>query len=55
MLFHHNSIRKGLGKKTVNKDQLMKELLKISSEILKYSKPIWKKLKEFKKEKKTIK
>ena len=54
MLFHHNSIRKGLGKKTVNKDQLMKELLKISSEILKYSRPIWKKLEEFKKEKKTI-
>ena len=54
MLFHHNSIRKGLGKKTVNKDQLMKKLLKISSEILKYSRPIWKKLEEFKKEKKTI-
>jgi adenylosuccinate synthase len=54
ILFHHNSIRKGLGKKIVNKDQLMKELLKISSEILKYSKPIWKKLEEFKKEKKTI-
>ena len=54
MLFHHNSIRKGLGKKIVNKDQLMKELLKISSEILKYSKPIWKKLEDFKKEKKTI-
>ena len=54
MLFHHNSIRKGLGKKIVNKDQLMKELLKISEEILKYSKPTWKKLEEFKKEKKTI-
>jgi len=54
MLFHHNSIRKGLGKNTVNKDHLMKELLKISSEILKYSKPTWKKLEEFKKEKKTI-
>lgn len=54
MLFHHNSIRKGLGKKTVNKDKLIKELLKISSEILKYSKPTWKKLEEFKKEKKTI-
>jgi len=52
ILFHHNSIRKGLEKKTVNKDQLMKELLKISSEILKYSKPVWKKLEEFKKEKK---
>jgi len=54
MLFHHNSIRKGLGKKIVNKDQLMKELLKISEEILKYSKPTWKKIEEFKKEKKTI-
>jgi len=54
MLFHHNSIRKGLEKEIVNKDQLMKELLKISSEILKYSNPIWKKLEEFKKEKKTI-
>ena len=54
ILFHHNSIRKGLGKKVVHKDQLMKKLLKISPEILKYSKPIWKKLNEFKKEKKTI-
>ena len=32
----------------------MKELLKISEEILKYSKPTWKKIEEFKKEKKTI-
>jgi len=54
MLFHHNSIRKGLGKKSANKVQLMKELLMISSEILKYSQPIWKKIEEFKKEKKAI-
>ena len=54
MLFHHNSIRKGFGKKIVDKDKLMNDLLKISSKILKYSKPVWKKLEEFKKEKKTI-
>ena len=54
VLFHHNSIRKGLRKEMVNKSQLIKDLLKISEEILKYSKPIWKKLEEFKKVKKTI-
>ena len=54
LLNHHNSIRKGLERKIVDKDQLIKKLLTISSEILKYSKPIWKKLAEFKKEKKTI-
>ena len=54
LLNHHNSIRKGLERKIADKDQLTKRLLTISSEILKYSKPIWKKLAEFKKEKKTI-
>ena len=54
ILFHHNLLRKGLGKKTVDKDQLMKELIKISSKILKFSKPVWKKLKEVKKKNKTI-
>ena len=54
LLNHHNSIRKGLERKIVDKYQLTKKLLTISSEILKYSKPIWKKLAEFKKEKKTI-
>ena len=54
LLVHHNSIRKGLGKKLVDKKGLMKKLDSISSEILKYSKPIWKKIDEFKKEKKTI-
>jgi adenylosuccinate synthase len=52
LLVHHNSIRKGLGKKLVDKKGLMKKLDSISSEILKYSKPIWKKIDEFKKEKK---
>jgi len=54
ILFHHNSIRKGLGKNTINKKKLVGDLLKISSKILKYSKPVWKKIDEFKKKKKTI-
>ena len=36
VLFHHNSIRKGLGKKTVNKEVLMKEIIKISPAILNF-------------------
>ena len=54
ILFHHNTIRKGLRKKQINKRKLMKDLIKISSKILKYSKPVWKKINEFKKKKKTI-
>jgi adenylosuccinate synthase len=54
ILFHHNSIRKGLNQKLVNKKKLLKELNKISSKILKYSKPVWKKINEFKKKKKII-
>jgi adenylosuccinate synthase len=54
ILFHHNSIRKGLGKKTVDKAALMKKLIKISSTILKFSKPVWKKIKELKEKNKTI-
>ena len=54
MLFHHNSIRKSLGKSKIDKRELINNLIKISSKILKYSKPVWKKLEEFKKKKKTI-
>ena len=54
VLFHHNSIRKGLNKKIINKKILMDDLSKISSKVLKYSQPVWKKLEEFKKKKKTI-
>jgi len=53
-LFHHNSIRKGLKKKQINKKKLINDLSKISSKILKYSKPVWKKIDEFKKKNKTI-
>jgi len=54
ILFHHNSIRKGLKKPQLNKKKIIKELSKISFRILKYSKPVWKKIDEFKKKKKTI-
>ena len=54
ILSHHNSIRKSLGKSKINKRKLVNDLAKISSKILKYSKPVWKKLDEFKKKKKII-
>ena len=54
MLFHHQSIRKGLKKSKINKKKLINDLSKISSKILKYSKPVWKKIEKFKKEKKII-
>tara|TARA_B110001452_G_scaffold266862_1_gene274881 strand:+ start:130 stop:1422 length:1293 start_codon:yes stop_codon:yes gene_type:complete len=54
VLIHHNAIRKGLGKKIFEKDKLKKELLQIAPEILKYSKPVWKKIDEFKAQGKKI-
>ena len=54
VLLHHNAIRKGLGKKIYEKKQLKKDLLKIAPEILKFSKPVWLKIDEYKKKKKKI-
>ena len=54
ILFHHDSIRKGLGKNKINKKKLIKDLNKVSFKILKYAQPVWKKIKEFKKKRKTI-
>ncbi len=54
MLFHHNAIRKSLKKNKVNKKKLINNLKKISAKILRYSKPVWKELEEFKKKKKII-
>ena len=54
VLLHHNAIRKGLGKKIFEKKQLKEDLLKIALEILKFSKPVWLKIDEFKKQKKKI-
>ena len=52
VLLHHNAIRKGLGKKIFEKDQLKKDLLKIAPEILKFSQPVWLKIDQFKRQKK---
>ena len=54
VLLHHNAIRKGLGKNVYKKDKLKKDLLKIAPKILKYSKPVWKKIDEFKSQNKKI-
>ena len=54
ILFHNNSIRKGLVLNKINKKKLVRDLGKISNKILKYSQPVWKKIEEFKKRKKTI-
>ncbi len=53
-LIHHNLIRKSLKKNKINKKKLIKDLLKISPKILKYSQPIWKKIEHFKNKNKTI-
>jgi adenylosuccinate synthase len=54
VLTHHNAIRKGLGKEIFEKNKLKNELLEIAPEILKYSKPVWKKIDEFKSKGKKI-
>ena len=53
-MLHHNAVRKGLKKKDYKKDELKKKLLKIAPEILKFAKPVWLKLDEFKRERKKI-
>ncbi len=53
-LVHHNTIRKGLGKKIIDKDKLKKDLLKIAPELLKFSQPVWKKIDEYKSKGKKI-
>jgi len=54
VLLHHNAIRKGLGKKIYEKNQLKKDLLKIAPKILKFSQPVWLRIDEFKKKRKKI-
>ena len=54
VLLHHNAIRKGLGKRIFEKEQLKKDLLKIAPEILKFSQPVWLEIDKFKKQKKKI-
>ena len=54
LLEHHNSLRRGMGKKEYNKQKLKEDLLKIAPKILKYSKLIMKKIDDFKKLNKKI-
>ena len=54
VLEHHNAIRLGLGKPVYEKNKLVKDLLKIAPDILKYSAPVWKKIDQFKSENKKI-
>ena len=54
ILFHHDSIRRGLKKSKISRRKLINDLIKISPKILKYSKPVWKKIDEFKRKRKTI-
>ena len=54
ILKHHNAIRKGLGKDIFLQGKLKKDLIKIAPKILKYSKPVWKKIDEYKSQGKKI-
>jgi adenylosuccinate synthase len=54
VLLHHNAIRKGLNKKTYEKEDLKKELLRIAPEILKFAQPVWLKLYQFNNDRKKI-
>ena len=54
VLEHHNAIRLGLGKPLYEKNKLLKDLLKIAPDILKYSAPVWRKIDQFKSENKKI-
>jgi len=54
ILFHHNSIRKGLKKKEIKKKKIKGEINKNSKKKLKKLKQVREKINEFKKKKKTI-
>ncbi len=40
-LDHHNLIRKGMGEELLEKTKILKELLNISSQVLKFAAPVW--------------
>jgi len=54
ILDHHNAIRKGLKKNIYKSDELIDSLLKIAPSILKFSKPVWKILHDFRGQNKKI-
>ena len=48
VLMHHNAIRKGLGKNVYEKNKLKNELMMIADKVLKFAKPTWKILDNYK-------
>ncbi|MBR9824179.1 MAG: adenylosuccinate synthase [Alphaproteobacteria bacterium] len=44
ILFHHNSLRRGMGQPEYDADKLVAELLEIAPKILPYSAPVWRDL-----------
>ncbi len=53
-LKHHNSIRRGLNSKPYEIKELKDQLMKISSQLIKYTVPVWKKIDELKQSGKKI-
>ncbi|MCC5984939.1 MAG: adenylosuccinate synthase [Rhodobacteraceae bacterium] len=45
-LVHHNALRAGLGLAAVDRDALLRDLLEIAPEILRFAAPVWKVLQE---------
>ena len=54
LLLHHNTLRRGLGMKEVDRAGLIAQLQEIAPEILKYAAPVWKVLNEKRKAGKRI-
>jgi adenylosuccinate synthase len=54
LLLHHNTLRRGLGMKEVDRADLISQLTEIAPEILKYAAPVWKVLNEKRKAGKRI-
>ena len=46
LLFHHNALRKGLGKEPVDKSAVVAGLMAVAPEILAYADPVWRRLDE---------
>jgi len=54
ILFHHNLLRKSLGKNIFEKNKLIDDLSNISKKILQFSQPVWKKIEQLRKNNKKI-
>ena len=54
LLLHHNTVRKGLGLRNVNRIELMEKLIDIAPSVLQFAAPVWKILSEKRKAGKRI-